>query len=164
MDACVAPLFPEGTFSKKIPDLSFVCTEPDPRRGVGHIKKQVVLGTANGLVSDGMREWALLGWYELAAFAVLRARCCQDAPPLTLPPTPPPCAPLDKTLDELGAAAIAAPSIDDPAYKAVQKRFHDTLYCLVRTGGTSIFGHTGPPRGGQDTAFEKTVARAIDKK
>ncbi|AKT36215.1 hypothetical protein [Chondromyces crocatus] len=165
INACMMPLFPDGTFvSRRPPDFAFVCGETDPRRGAALVKKQVVLGAEGSAVSDGMREWALLGWYELATFAALRARCCPGAEPLTLPATPPPCGSLDDALNALGTAAAAATSPDDPALSQAQKAFSESVHCLVRAGGGSLFGHKNQPQGGQDTSFKKTLARLAGKR
>ena len=43
--------------------------------------EKMVVG-AGGKLTDGMREWAGLGWYEAAAYGVLRARCCPTPAPL----------------------------------------------------------------------------------
>jgi hypothetical protein len=161
----MTPLFAKGTFSGDArPDFSFVCRESDPRRGVAGIKKQVVLAAAKRSVSDGMREWALLGWYELASYAVMRARCCPGAPSLKLPPAPSPCHGLEAFLDDLGAAAIAARDPKDKDLDKAIKRYTDEVYCFVRTGGTSLFGYIGPPKGGEETAFRKTLARVAAKR
>ena len=163
--ACMMPLFAKGTFKRGAsPDFGFVCSEADPRRGVAAIKKQVVLAGAKRNVSEGMREWALLGWYELASYSVMRARCCPGAPPLKLPAPPPPCQPLETALDELGAAALVAKTPKDKALEAAVKRYTKEVYCLVRAGGTSLFGYVGPPKGGEVTAFRKTLARAVKKR
>ena len=168
IEACMTPLFARGTFDKSAKsaktDFGFVCGETDPRRGVAAIKKQVVLGGAKRSVSDGMREWALLGWYELASYAVMRARCCPGASPLTLPEPPPPCQPLEKALDQLGAAALVAKDAKDKALSAALKQYTEGVYCFVRAGGTTLFGYEGPPKGGQDTAFRKTLARVVARR
>ena len=54
----------------------------DPRRGATALRSRVVLASADGRPTDAMREWALLSWYEMAAFAVVRGRCCAASPPL----------------------------------------------------------------------------------
>jgi hypothetical protein len=165
VNACMTPLFAKGTFHRGFkPDFSFVCGQTDPRRGAEGLKKQVVLAAAKRSVSDGMREWALLGWYELSSYAVMRARCCPGAPPLKLPPAPSPCHPVDKVLDDLGAAALAAQGPKDKDLHKAVKRYTDEVYCLVRAGGTSLFGHVGPPRGGEETAFRKTLVRVTRKR
>jgi len=78
MNACIRPLFPPDTFTgDAMPDFSFLCKETDPRKGIGSMKTRIVLGNG-GHVSEGMKEWALSGWYQLATFAVVRSRCCMS--------------------------------------------------------------------------------------
>jgi len=164
MDACMTPMFPPGTFASQAkPDFAFVCGETDPRRGAGLLKKHVVLGAPSKFVSDAMREWALLGWYELATFAVMRAECCPSPAPLELPPSPESCGRLDKALDVLGAAGAKATGPEDPALEAAMKGYTDAVSCLARASGTSVFGYTGAPKGGEETAFRKILGRVTGK-
>jgi hypothetical protein len=80
--ACVEPLFPAGSFDGSA-DLSFVCTEGDPIKGGTAVRVELVRTRRN--LSEGMKEWALLGWYEMAAFTVIQARCCPALPRPKLP-------------------------------------------------------------------------------
>src|SRR5262249_1217590 len=80
--ACVVPIVPANSFDAST-DFSFVCSETDPRKGGAEVRTQLVRAGKN--LSTAMQEWALLGWYEMAAFAVLRSRCCPGAPAIGLP-------------------------------------------------------------------------------
>src|SRR5262249_21090343 len=112
--ACVLPLFPPESFDAAT-DFSFICSETDPIKGGASIRMQLVRAHHN--VSEAMKEWALLGWYEMASFAVLQAHCCPSVAPLKLPevhgcPSMP---------DALAAIASAAGATSDPADKALKK-------------------------------------------
>jgi serine/threonine-protein kinase len=160
VEACMAPLFPKDTFdARSRPNFAFLCKEADPRKGSQLVRKQVVLGATSGFVSDGMREWALLNWYELAAYAVMRARCCPGSPPIELPETPGACPSIEASLNDMAAAAIKAETPDDRKIEEALERFREGISCLVRSGGTNLFGYVGAPKGGEDTAFRKTLVR-----
>jgi hypothetical protein len=162
VEACMVPLFAKGTFeARSRPSFSFLCNETDPRRGSRLIRKQVVLGATSGFVSDGMREWALLGWYELAAYAVMRARCCPGAAPIELPESPGACPAIAQALNELGGATSKATRPEDEGIELALKHFREAINCRVRSGGTNLFGYVGAPKGGEDTAFQKTLVRLL---
>ena len=122
------------------------------------MKSRVVAGSA-GRVTDGMREWALLGWYQMAAFAVIRARCCPGAPKLTLPSANSTCDPLEGHLEALAAAAGAARDVNDIGLRDTLTEFTKAIHCHVKTGGTGPFEWKDSPQGGADTALLKTLAR-----
>src|SRR5262249_44050408 len=125
--ACVKKLFPEGTFEEPL-DLTSLCAETDPFKGVADIKVELV--RPRRATSDGMKEWALLGWYEVPAIAIIRARCCASAPPLVLPEVPRWCTPMGDALGQLEAAALAA---TDPADKDLRKAvdaYTNNIYCV----------------------------------
>jgi serine/threonine-protein kinase len=159
-NACVRPLFADGTFgAESPPDFSYICQETDPRRGGAQLKKQVMLASKARL-NDGLREWAMLNWYEMAAFAVMRARCCPAAaPPLTLPPPSGSCDPLERRLNELSAAALEATDANAEKLKGALNEYTKAVHCFLRTGTTAPFEWKTAPPGGADTAFLKTLAR-----
>ncbi len=159
-EACVASLFAPETFDAADgTKLSAVCDETDPRKGSVTLKAEAIRAGSSGSVkkvSDGMREWAILGWYEMAAFSVIRARCCPAAAPITLP-TPEGCEPLDKVLTELGAAASTAG--DDAAARDVLARYTKAAHCVARSGAATRYGRGDRIEGGEETAFLKTLDR-----
>src|SRR5262249_38317751 len=149
--ACVVPLFPADSFDAST-DFSFLCAETDPFKGGTAVRTELVRARRN--ISEGMREWALLGWYETAAFSVIRSRWCPSAPPLQLPEVRG-CTPMPEVLGQLAAAAG---STSDPADKALKKAvdaFTDDVHCIVRSGNAARFGRVGNPRGGEDTTFTR---------
>jgi hypothetical protein len=155
--ACIEPLFPEDTFAHGDPDLGFLCTETQPAKGAANLHTQVVLGGGRGGATDAMKEWATLGWYSMAVFAIARTHCCPDAPPLSTPTSLGHCK-LDETLTQLGKAALT-PGSDDPAEEAMLD-FTRAVNCLVRGGAIELFGQEGYPKGGEVTSFKKTYLRA----
>jgi hypothetical protein len=151
----VIPLFPPESFDVAT-DFSFVCSETDPIKGGAAIRTQLVRAHHN--VSEAMKEWALLGWYEMAAFAVIQARCCPSPAPLKLPEVHG-CPSLSEALTAIGAAARAA---SDPADKGLKKAvdtYTNDIHCVVRIGMASRFAHMGNPQGGEDTTFTHLLGR-----
>jgi hypothetical protein len=151
------PLFPDGTFDKGQVDLDFICSETQPPKGAANLHTQVVLGGGKGGATDAMKEWATLGWYGMAVFAIARANCCPDAAPLSTPTSLGHCK-LDETLMHLGKVTLT-PGDDDPAEQAMLD-FTRAVNCLVRGGATELFGQEGYPKGGEVTSFKKTYLRA----
>jgi hypothetical protein len=157
--ACALRAFPPATFGDKpSSSLGFLCTETDPRRGGAAIKDAVIRESVSKRVSEGMTEWASLGWFEMAAFAAMRGRCCPGAAPLVLPVTRP-CPPLDEPLNALAAAAAAGEKPTTPAVLAPVKRLNEAVRCVLRVGATGVYGRTRPPLFDADAALLKVLER-----
>ena len=156
--ACLVNLFPEDSFAEGAhPKLEVVCRENDPRKGAQKVHEALVIAGMGRTVSDGMREWAVMGWYELAAFAAVRGRCCPDPTPLELPPSPGTC---NSMQDALNAVAKAArPGAKEPEQQDSLNAFRKSLSCMLKSGKSKPFGSYPKPAGGEDTAFMKTVER-----
>jgi serine/threonine protein kinase len=155
--ACMRSLFPADTFTTGADSLSFVCEEASPIRGAPKVREALVRD-GRGKVTDGMKEWAVLGYFELGAYAVLRAHCCgPSAPPLSLPVSPGRCPSLAGPLAAVaqagrkGAARAAAARAVDELDQAVR--------CITRSKQTKAFGGYPRPSGGEGTALAKTIAR-----
>src|SRR5262249_45374742 len=114
-------------------------------------------------ISEGMREWALLGWYELAAYSVMRERCCPSPPPLQLPEVRG-CTPMPEVLSGISAAAAATTDPEDRALKKAVDAYTNNVYCISRSGIAARFGRVGPPQGGEDTTFMRFLRRAVTAK
>ena len=71
-----------------------------------------------------MKIFAKIGWYDMAAFAVVRAGCCPDAPPLTLDRLAESCPKMDEALREIGEAVVA---VKPP--EAALKKYTDAIHC-----------------------------------
>jgi len=133
--ACVAALFPEHTFKAK-PEFAFVCTQDNPLTGATEVKSQVVLGSTGG-VTDGMRLWAGLGWYHMAAYSLLRTHCCGEVPKLTWKFDL--MCPVDERLAEL-ETTMRAKDID--ALEASIERYTKDVRCLSKFGQGRNFGQS----------------------
>jgi hypothetical protein len=142
--ACTASYLPKGAFGKA-PDVEFLCTETDPRVGAGKLHSAVVAAAPKGVTTDAMKIFARIGWYDMAAFAVVRAGCCPDAPPITLPEAK--CG-MDTALRQIGEAVMASKPTTDPL-----KAYTDSIHCELNRGGAKWLRRAERPGGGEDTAF-----------
>lgn len=153
-------MFAEDSFDEEGVEgaLDFVCKEASPIRGAPKVR-EVLVREGRGKVTGGMKEWALLGFYELAAYAVLRDRCCSaNAPPLDLPVSPGKCPPLTDSLGEVARAS--RPGSDAKAVSPAVDTFDEAVRCITRSKQTKLFGGYPRPSGGEGTALKKTMARA----
>lgn len=158
VSACVMKLFAADSFAEgSHPSLEFVCREADPRLGAQKVHEALVRAGMGRTVSDGMREWAVMGWYELAAYAALRGRCCADPRPLELPPSPGTCPSMQDALS--GVSASARLGATEDTQKDALAAFRKSLSCTIKSGKAKPFGNYPRPAGGEDTAFLKTLQR-----
>lgn len=150
--ACFAGLLPPDAFPTKRPDLRILCTERDAYRTMLRLKSELVR-TGGREVTEAMREWSQLGWYETAAFALMRAHCCPDAPPLAVPSVVAGCG-MQDVLADLGRA-VGTPGQERQAVT----RFGDAARCIAAKGYPDLFGRDGPPYGGEVAFFERVLER-----
>lgn len=149
--ACVSALFAPGTFDQRKPDFSFVCTDPYPRHGITEVQAQVVLGRGSSSgVTEGMREWAGLGWYQLAAYAMFRGHCC--APPPELNWTFDLACPLDEAMEKIEQATTDR---DQASLEAAMEEYTRQARCITKLGQASNFGQSALP--GAGTNALKTI-------
>jgi serine/threonine-protein kinase len=158
--SCAKSQFAAGTFADATPlDFSWMCAESDPRRGAATLKGLVVRAGGNGPVTEAMKEWALLHWYELAAFGVVRARCCAGASPLVLPAPIGRCAPLDRAIDDLAAA-----SNGDADFSAPLAAFRGAVHCTIASGLVADYTYKDAPPAGAEGILEKLLARGVARR
>ena len=148
--SCVSGYLPKGTF-EKAPDMSWVCDESDPRNGAEKLRVAVING-GKGNTSEAMKIFARIGWYDMAAYAVVRAGCCENAKPLSLPPPSNACTPMDESLRDIGSAVVASRSYDEP-----MKAYTAAIHCELNAGRGPTLRHTAHPVGGEDSAFGELV-------
>lgn len=148
--SCVSGYLPKGTFDKA-PDMSWVCDESDPRTGAEKLRVAVING-GKGTTSEAMKIFARMGWYDMAAFGVVRAGCCENAKPLSLPPPSTGCTPMDESLRDIGSSVVASRSYEEP-----MKAYTASIHCEVNAGKGSAFRHPARPAGGEDSAFGELV-------
>src|SRR6478752_3188058 len=148
--SCVSGYLPKGTF-EKAPDMSWVCEESDPRTGAEKLRIAIV-GGSKGNITDAMKIFARMGWYDMAAFAVVHAGCCENAKALELPPPSTGCTAMADSLREIGSAVVASRSYDEP-----MKTYTAAIHCEVNAGKGPVLRHNAHPAGGEDSAFAELV-------
>ena len=155
LDTCVVAQLPPDAFpASPRPDFAWLCAETDPRRGASDFKRRVVQAAGGG-VTEAMREWAQLQWYEMASFAVLRARCCPAPAPLALPLPMGTCDPLARSLDALGAAAAGRGDVD-----AALARYRAAIHCALSSGASGDYIYRTRPPAAAEAALRRTLDRA----
>jgi hypothetical protein len=148
--SCVSGYMPKGTYEKP-PDMAWVCDETDPRNGAEKLRVSIING-AKGATTDAMKIFARIGWYDMAAFSVVRAGCCENAKPLALPAPSTGCSAMDEALRDVGSAVVAARSYDEPL-----KKYTAAIHCEMNAGKGAILRHPNRPAGGEDSAFGELV-------
>ncbi len=149
--SCVSGYLPKGTF-EKAPDMSWVCEESDPRTGAEKLRVAVING-GKGNVTDAMKIFARIGWYDMAAFAVVRAGCCENAKALSLPPPSTGCTAMADSLREIGQLGGCVSRSYDESLKAYTAAIH----CEMNAGKGGALRHAARPAGGEDGAFGELV-------
>lgn len=153
--SCFAQLMPDDAFGDTTPNLKGACTGRDAYATTLVLKSAVVAAGGNG-VTEAMREWSKLGWYETAAFTAMRAHCCPDAEALTVSSHYAVC-----QLEE--ALAYVTNAIDDEAkMKEALDDYHAAVICLTGKGWAGAFGRGGAPYGGERVHFARVMERIDD--
>jgi serine/threonine-protein kinase len=149
--SCVAGYLPKGAFGKS-PDLSWVCTETNPSKGAEKLRVAVVGSAPKGAVTQAMKVFARLGWYDMAAYAVVRAGCCEEARPLSLPEPGPGCESMTEALRDIAKDVTAGKSYEAPFAKLT-----GAIHCELNLGRGQAIGRSQRPQPGEDTAFKELV-------
>jgi hypothetical protein len=150
--ACVEDFFPQGTFVRKVP-FDYVCANDNPRKAAVMLHQQLVKGGAGG-VTEGMRMWSSLSWYELVVVSMIRDACCPGASPLDLPEPGEPCAPM--------VGVIAKVSRGGCTQEAARERallFEESVRCLYAHERPRPYRYQGVVRPHQRMAFEEFLQR-----
>jgi hypothetical protein len=152
LTSCVMGYMPKETFGSS-PDFSGVCEQTDPRIGADKLRVAIV-GSAPKVVgaTEAQKIFARIGWYDMAAFAVVRAGCCPDAKPLELPEPAKACDSMAKALEFVGQEVVANHAIEEPL-----KKYTAVIHCEVNAGRGATFRKAVRPAGGEDTAFLELI-------
>jgi hypothetical protein len=152
LSSCVMGYLPKNTFGTA-PDFSGVCDQTDPRAGADKLRVAVVASAPKtGGATDAQKVFARMGWYDMAAFAVVRAGCCPDAKPLSLPEPSKGCDSMADALSEVGKEVVATHPAEEPL-----KKYTSTIQCEIKLGRGATFRKAERPAGGEDTAFLELV-------
>jgi hypothetical protein len=111
-------------------DVDVICADRD-LRGILLDFQVKLMRAARGRATAGILEWSNMGWYQLAATAAVRQRCCaKEASSIKLPAQLlGDCKQLSQAVTEVIAPPITSTEVADRT-----KRFHDDLLCLYARG------------------------------
>jgi hypothetical protein len=162
LGACVQRAFAPGTFPEGwSADVPFVCDEPDPRRGAHFLRAELIRAGGKRHVTAGMREWSMLGWYNMAAFAAVRGQCCPQPAPLRAPGAgncPDLTQPLNALVDVVGGRRPR----DAQRLALIRESYRSAVQCLDRAGFQGYFDQWGALHGGEDATFDQFFARLVE--
>lgn len=152
LTSCVMGYMPKDSFGSA-PDFSGVCDQTDPRVGADKLRIAVV-GSAPKVTgpTEAQKIFSRIGWYDMAAFAVVRAGCCPDAKPLELPEPSTGCDNMALALTALGQEVLANHAVDEPL-----KKYTAAVHCELNVGRGGQFRKAARPAGGEDSAFLELV-------
>ena len=152
LSSCVMGYLPQNTFGSA-PDFSGFCDVADPRVGADKLRVAIVASAPKtGGATTAMKIFARIGWYDMAAFAVVRAGCCPDAKPLELPEASKTCGDMGAALREVGQEVVA----NHPAEDSL-KKYTAAIHCELNVGRGQAFRKAERPAGGEDSAFLELV-------
>jgi hypothetical protein len=152
LSSCVMGYLPKNTFGSA-PDFSGFCDQTDPRAGADKLRVAIVASAPkSGITTDAQKIFARMGWYDLAAFAVVRAGCCPDAKPLELPEPSKGCDNMAQALSSVGQEVFA----NHPAEESL-KKYTAAIHCELNVGRGPLFRKAERPAGGEDAAFLELV-------
>lgn len=150
--SCVMGYLPKGTFGSA-PDFSGICEQADPRAGADKLRVAIVASAPKvGTPTDAQKIFSRIGWYDMAAYAVVRAGCCPDAKPLELPEPGKSCGSMAEALGELGHEVVASRPTEEPL-----KKYTAAIQCEITAGRGPLFRKAERPVGGEDSAFLELV-------
>lgn len=155
VNVCLRSLFSKDAFVSKVPSLRFVCEATKPKEIASRLRVAIV-DSAGGYVSDSMKEWSQLGFYELAVVATLRGHCCGASTPLELSPAPEGCGELGAALE---AVALASrPGAEEAALDAAVERFDGDIRCAIKLKRAASYGYS-KVLPGEASVYSKIRAR-----
>ena len=156
--SCVTEAFKPDTIGN-LEGLSFefVCAQNNPLKGGTSMRARLVTAAGKGRVTDAMREWAGLGWYEMAAYSIIRVRCCQQVEPVSFHFNL--ACPIDTAINDWEEALVGGnrESVEDAV-----SDYSKAVRCLSQFGQSTNFGRNGPPGAGV-TALRRIIARKFDE-
>jgi len=152
--SCVSGYLPKGAFANA-PNLEWLCTEPDPRKGADRLRSAIVAG-APTTASDAMRLFGRLGWYDMAAYAVVRAGCCGEGKTLELPKPSQKCGDMGQALTKLGHSIMANGEVEQAL-----EAYASSVQCEISAGRAKEFKHEARVDGGEVSTFRELIRGAL---
>ncbi|HEU4410407.1 MAG TPA: hypothetical protein VFS43_34450 [Polyangiaceae bacterium] len=160
---CVERAFAPGSFPEGwAGSFQFLCEESDPRRATHLLRSELIRAGGKRRVTPGMREWSMLGWYNMASFAAIRGFCCpQPVAPLRVP-TVGSCPDLAKPLNELIEVVAGQTPRDPPRLWTIRESYRTAVHCLDRAGFQGYYDQWGVLRGGEDATYDTMLGRILE--
>ncbi len=154
--ACLREMFAADSFTRVEPGLAKICEDKSSAK-IARRVKELVVNASGGRLTGGMKEWGMLGIFELAAIAAMRGHCCPDAETLVVPEVGGSCSKLGDSLMAITSASRPGASASD--LTAAVARFDEDARCIIRAAQTKAFGDYGPLGGGEGTTLDETLGR-----
>jgi hypothetical protein len=152
LSSCVMGYMPKDTFGSA-PDFSSVCDQTDPRVGADKLRVAIVSSAPKtGGPTEAQKIFARIGWYDMAAFAVVRAGCCPDSKPLELPAPSKGCDDMAEALRVVGQEVVSNHPAEEPL-----KKYTGAIHCELNANKGTQFRKRERPAGGEDSAFLELV-------
>lgn len=154
LDQCVAKHFAPDAFAAEVPAFDFVCAQADPRKIAMNLKARLVYAQQKGgPVSEAMKEWSILNWYELAFAATVVHACCET--PQALHPESEICefGPKIIAMGEAGASGKGLESAIEAFDKGIQ--------CLINFKVAAHYKQKHPTYGPERDAFKRVSQRSL---
>lgn len=112
---------------------------------------------AQGIVVRSDGDAFDLGWYELAATAIVRTTCCPKAAPISLPQSEGWCQQLQ------GQVRVIADASRKPVdLSPYGRKFDDAVQCLYSTGTKRPYDYKDLPTDAQRQAFQRFLKHAAE--
>jgi len=105
-----------------------------------------------GSLTDAMKLWSRLGWYDMTAYAVVRLGCCEEPKALTLADPAKGC---DSMADAI--LEVAKDVVSGKGYEDSLKKYTGAIHCELNAGHTQAVGRIQRPQPGEDSAFKDFV-------
>jgi hypothetical protein len=162
LSACVQHAFAPNSFPEGwAGNFSFLCEESDPRRASHLLRGELVRAGGKRRVTPGMREWSMLGWYNMASFAAIRGHCCPQPAPLRAPSVGA-CPDLTQPLNALLEVVAGRHPRDPQRLWLIRESYRTTVQCLDRAGFQGYYDQWGVLRGGEDGTFDTMLGRILE--
>jgi len=152
---CFEQLMPKDAFGELSVDVAYCCEETAAYGTTVKLKAEVVRAGGHG-VSEAMKEWSQLGWYEMAAFAVMRTHCCPDAPALVVRQRK-----IEQCQLEESLAWLANAIDDEEDMQEAVRAYTKAVRCITSKGYAESFGQYDLPQGGELTIFDRILQRIL---
>jgi len=152
LNACAQDFFPPNTFIRTV-SFDFLCANDNPRKSAVMLHQQIIHAGA-GSVTDGMRLWSSLSWYELVVVTMIRNACCPGAAPLVLPEPGEPCASMVDVLQDASRGPCTQPHLGQRI-----SRFEESVRCLYAHDRPRPYRYQGLLNSHQRATFEEFAGR-----